>query len=115
MTTAITLRRTASTTTGRRRRRRARDVVPAAPAAIAFTWANRRPGTAGFARWTAAVGQRIEEDGLAATSRELDNLVAVARRLGVAPVAVDVLADSTEAEPARSQAFALVVSALVAP
>lgn len=102
-----------STIKVRRRWRRPRDVVAAEPAAVEFTWANRRPGTAGFARWTAAVGQRIDEHGLAATTHELDNLVAVARRLGVAPVATDVLADSTQPEPARHRAFAHVVSALV--
>jgi hypothetical protein len=109
MTTVIT---TAHTTTRRRRRRLATHVVPSAPAAVEFTWDNRRPGTAGFARWTAAVGQRINAHGLAATARDLDNLVAVARRLGVAPVAVDVLADPNQAEPDRCRAFALVVSAL---
>jgi hypothetical protein len=98
----------------RRRWRRAPDAVTAAPAVVHFTWANRRPGTAGFARWAACVGQRIDEHGLAATAREVDNIVAVARGLDVAPIAVDVLADPTQAEPARCRAFAHVVSALLA-
>jgi hypothetical protein len=95
-----------------RRWRRARDVV-ATKSAAALTWDDSRPGTAGFARWTAAVGHRIDECGLAAVTRELDHCVAVARRTGVAPVAADVLADPTQPEPARQRAFAHVVSALV--
>jgi len=101
-------------TKARRRWQRAQVVVATEPGAIEFTWANRRPGTAGFARWTAALGQRIDEHGLAAVTRDLDNLVAVARQLGVSPVAADVLADPTQPEPARHRAFAHVVSALVA-
>lgn len=93
-------------------RRRARDVVAIKPAA-ALTWDDRPPSTAGFPRWAAAVGHRIDEHGLAAVTRELDHVVAVARRHGVAPVAADVLADSTQPEPARQRAFAHVVSALV--
>jgi hypothetical protein len=108
-TNAITAARP---TTARRRWRRVREVVPSAPPAIEFTWDNRRPGTAGFRRWTVALGERIESHGLAATSGDVDNLVAVARRLGVASAAADVLADPSEPEPARCQAFALVVSAL---
>ena len=91
-----------------RRRRRARPVVH-------FTWDNRCPGTAGFARWTAFVGQRISEHGLTAAAREVDTLVAVARRLGIASAAVDVLADDTQPEPARCRAFAHTVSALTRP
>ena len=105
---------TARTPAARRRWRRAPDVAAAEPTLVHFTWANRRPGTAGFARWTDFVGQRIAEHGVTATGREVDNLVAVARRLGVAPVAVDVLADATQAEPARCRAFAHVVSAVAA-
>lgn len=105
---------TARTPAVQRRWRRAPDSVTAAPAMVHFTWANRRPGTAGFARWAAFIGQRIDEHGLIATAREVDNLVAVARGLGVAPVAVDVLADATQAEPARCRAFAHVVSAVAA-
>jgi len=114
MTTSITLRSTAHSTAPRPwRRRRAQDLVSSPPADVEFTWDNRRPGTAGFARWTAAVGQRIDEHGLDRSTRDLDNLIGVARRLGVAPVAVDVLADATQPDPARLRAFALVVSALV--
>jgi hypothetical protein len=82
---------------------------------VHFTWDNRRPGTAGFARWTAFVGQRIDEHGLTAAAREVDALVAVARTLGIASVAVDVLADDTQPEPARYRAFARTVSALTRP
>jgi hypothetical protein len=111
---AITLRSTAHSTARRRWRwRRAQDLVSSPPADVAFTWDNRRPGTAGFARWTAAVGRRIDEHGLDHSTRDLDNLIGVARQLGAAPVAVDVLADSTQPDPARLRAFALVVSALV--
>jgi hypothetical protein len=111
MTTA-TLPITATTSTARRRWRRTQDIATSEPASIEFTWANRRPGTAGFARWTAFVGQRINDHGLVAATREVDNLVEVARQLAVATVAVDVLSDSTQPEPARCRAFAVVVSAL---
>ena len=84
------------------------------PAIVEFTWANRRPGTAGFARWTAQLGERIDERGLAETAGDLDKLVGTARALGVALVAADVLADPTQPEPARHRAFAHVVSALLA-
>jgi hypothetical protein len=114
MTTALTLRPTATAPTWWRRcSRRGHDVIVSAPADIEFTWANRRPGTPGFARWTAAVGQRIDAHGLAATANDVDTLIGVARRMGVAPVAVDVLADPTESDPARRGAFAAVVAALV--
>jgi hypothetical protein len=109
--TAIAIARTLP---ARRRWRRAPDVA-AAPAVVHFTWDNRRPGTAGFARWTAFVGQRINEHGLTAAAREVDALVAVARTLGIASVAVDVLADGTQTEQARCQAFAHTVSALTRP
>jgi hypothetical protein len=102
------------TPAARRRWRRASDIA-VGPAVVHFTWDNRCPGTAGFARWTAFVGQRIDEHGLAAAAREVDTLVAVARRLGIASVAVDVLADDTQAEPARCRAFAHTVSALTRP
>jgi hypothetical protein len=100
-------------TTRRRRWGRAQDVVASPPTDIEFTWSNRRPGTAGFALWAAAVGQRIADDGLDNSTRDLNNLIGVARRMGVAPVAVDVLADPTEPDTARMRAFAAVVSALV--
>jgi hypothetical protein len=102
---------TVRTSAARRGWRRAPDVA-AGPAVVHFTWDNRCPGTAGFARWTAFVGQRIDEHGLAAAAREVDTLVAVARTLGIDSVAVDVLADDTQAEQARCRAFAHTVSAL---
>ena len=102
------------TPAARRGWRRASDVA-AGPAVVHFTWDNRCPGTAGFARWTAFVGQRISEHGLTAAAREVDTLVAVARRLGIESVAVDVLADDTQPEPARCRAFAHTVSALTRP
>ena len=114
MTTALTLRPTETASTWRRwRSRRAHDVVVSAPADIEFTWANRRPGTPGFARWTAAVGQRIDAHGLASTADDVDNLIGVARRMGVPSVAVDVLADPIASDPARRRAFTAVVAALV--
>ena len=102
-----------ATKTRRRWRRDRHVVVETEPAAFEFTWSNRRPGTAGFARWAVFVGRRIAEDGLAAHTRELDNLVAVARRLGVAQVEVDVLVDPSEPESARRRVVAHVVSSLV--
>ena len=102
------------TPAARRRWRRAPDVATA-PTVVHFTWDNRCPGTAGFARWTAFVGQRISEHGLTAAAREVHTLVAVARRLGIASAAVDVLADDTQPEPARCRAFAHTVSALTRP
>jgi hypothetical protein len=114
MTAATTIRLNA-VTTGRRGRRwgHAQDVVVSPPADIEFTWANRRPGTAGFSRWAAAVGQHIADHGLDSSPRDLNSLIGVARRAGVAPVAVDVLCDPTEPDAARMRAFAVVVSALV--
>ena len=88
-------------------------LVPCGPADIEFTWDNRHPGTAGFARWAEAAGQRIAEHGLNASTRDVDNVIGVARQSGVAPVAVSVLADATAPEPARLRAFAVVVSALI--
>ena len=79
---------------------------------VEFTWDNRHPGTVGFNRWMAAVGQRIDQHGLTDCPRDVDNLVGVARQLGIASVAVDVLADPAEPDPARLRAFAVVVSAL---
>jgi len=111
MTTA-TLPITATTSTARRRWNRTQDIASSEPGSIKFTWANRRPGTEGFARWTAFVGQRINDHGLLAATREVDNLVDVARQSGISPVAVDVLADPTQPEPARCRAFRLVVTAL---
>jgi hypothetical protein len=115
--TAATTIGLSTATAGRRRwwSGRAGDVVASAPTDVEFTWANRRHGTAGFARWTAAVGQRIADHGLDSSFRELNNLIGVARRTGVAPVAVEVLADPTESDTARMRAFAHVVSALVTP
>jgi hypothetical protein len=112
MTTAISLR-TASHSRPGRRVRRDEVISQSPPANIEFTWDNRRPGTVGFARWTCAVGQGIDQHGLANYTRDVNNLIGVARRLGVAPVAVDVLADPSQPDPARLRAFALVVSALV--
>jgi hypothetical protein len=115
MTAATTIRLDAATTTTGRRRwwRRAHDVVASPPTDIEFTWANRRPGTDGFAQWAAAAGQRIADHGLGSSTRDLNNLIGIARRAGVAPVVVVVLDDPTEPDTARMRAFAAVVSALV--
>jgi hypothetical protein len=107
---------TVSTRSGRtslflRLRRRSADVAPKS-VPVEFTWANRRPGTMGFARWTATVGQRLDELGLDAASHDIENLVAVARRYGVAPVAADVLADPSQPDVARLRAFSHVAAAL---
>ena len=103
-------------TTGRtaRHRRGSRAILATEPAAAALRWADRRPRPAGFDGWAAAVGQRLEDRGLAAITGDLDELVTRARRLGVARVAADVLADVSQPEPARYRAFAHVVAALVA-
>jgi hypothetical protein len=114
MATAIVIHPTNRTPVRRRRRlRRYPGVTAAPPADIEFTWDNRRPGTAGFARWSAAVGQRIDQHGLAESTRDIDNLVGVARRYGVSSTVVDVLADPSEPDPARLRAIARIVSALV--
>ncbi len=106
--------RSATTPKIRRWRRQVRSAVVAEPAVVELTWANRRPGTDGFARWTAQLGARIDEQGLDAVADEVDELVSTARRHGVAIVATAVLADPAQPEPARHRAFAHVVSALVA-
>ena len=95
-------------------RRQARAAVVAEAPVVEFTWANRRPGTDGFARWTAQLGARIDEHGLDAVADDVAKLVATARRHGVALVAAGVLADPAQPEPARHRAFAHVTSALVA-
>ena len=95
-------------------RRQARAAVVAEAPVVEFTWANRRPGTDGFARWTAQLGARIDEQGLDAVADDVAKLVATARRHGVALVATAVLADPAQPEPARHRAFAHVTSALVA-
>ena len=100
--------------TGRRgRRTRTAAEAAAAPPRIELTWSNRHPGSPGFERWAAYVGHHIDQHGLAATAAAIDALVILANQLDVAPVAVAVLADPTEPEPARLRAFARVVRALV--
>jgi hypothetical protein len=79
---------------------------------VEFTFGNRRPGSLGFARWTACVGQRIADHGLAANARDIDSLVGAALTAGVVPAAVGVLADPAEPDVARFRAFAVVASAL---
>ena len=91
--------RSATTPKLRRSRRQVRSVVVAEPAVVELTWANRRPGTDGFARWTAQLGARIDEQGLDAVADEVDELVSTARRHGVAIVATAVLADPAQPEP----------------
>jgi hypothetical protein len=113
MTTAITLRSTARHSTRRRWSWRRTHHTALAPAAdVEFTWDNRIPASAGFNRWIAAVGHRVDRYGLSGCARDVDNLVGVARQLGVATVAVDVLADPAEPDPARVRALSVVVSAL---
>ncbi len=86
-----------------------------APSPVELTWSNRRPGSPGFARWAEYAGERIDAQGLSATTREVQALVTLARELGVTPVAVDVLADASQPEPARLRAFAHVVQAVLRP
>jgi hypothetical protein len=43
----------------------------------------------------------------------MENLVARARQLGIAPMLIDLLADSTQPEPARHRALVYIKSALV--
>jgi hypothetical protein len=113
MTTAINVRPAAHHTTRRHWSwRRTHDLVPAPAADVELTWDNRHPGTDGFNRWMAAVGQRVDRYGLTDCAFDVDNLVGVARQQGIASVAVDVLADPAEPDPARLRAFAVVVSAL---
>ena len=89
--TAPSHRTETTTITATSRRRPTRHVATPAPGPVEFTWANRRPGTAGFARWMADLGRRIDEHGLTGCAHDVDNLVTVAVRLGVAPIAVAVL------------------------
>jgi hypothetical protein len=113
MTTAIQLRSTARHSTRRRWSWRRTHELALAPAAdIEFTWDNRHPGSAGFSGWIAEVGHRIDRYGLSGCARDVDNIVGAARQLGVATVAVDVLADPGEPDPARLRALSVVVSAL---
>ncbi len=100
--------------TARHHHRGNRALLATEPAAAALRWADRRPRPAGFDGWAGAVGQRLEDRGLAAVTGDLDELVTLARRLGVARVAADVLVDAAQPEPARYRAFAHVVAALVA-
>jgi hypothetical protein len=113
MTTAIVHHPSIPTPDRRRWRLRRAPNTAAAPADIEFTWDNRRPGTIGFARWAAAVGQRIDRHGLSESSRDVNNLIGIARRSEVSSTVADVLADSNEPDPARLRAFASIVSALV--
>jgi hypothetical protein len=113
MTTAITLRSKARHTTRRRwswRRTQATALAPAQD--IEVTWYNRNPGSPGFHRWIAAVGHRVDRNGLADCARDVDLVVGLARQLGVASVAADVLADPAEPDPARLRALSVVVSVL---
>ena len=114
-TTTVATKSTRARTRPRGRRTRPASTLEIAPQAVELTWANRRPGSAGFARWAAYIGEQIDQHGLAATAPAIDALVILADQLGVVPVAVRVLADPTEPEPARLRAFAHVVQALVEP
>ena len=117
MTFALPMR-TAPAATGwwasrRTRRHATADAPPNKPARVELTWANRRPGSAGFARWAGSVAHRIDARGLDATASEVTALVALARPLGAAPIAVEVLADPAQPEATRLEAFANVVAVLV--
>ncbi len=87
-------------------------VVAPEPAPIALTWGNRRPGSAGFARWCDVVAHRIDAEGLGSLAAEVDALVEIARTTGVVPVVTAILADASQPEPARTRAFGRVVEAL---
>ena len=98
----------------RRTRRQARAVVVAEAPVVEFTWANRRPGTDGFARWTAQLGARITSRAWTRSPRTSTSSSPRLAAYGVALVAAGVLADPAQPEPARHRAFAHVASALVA-
>ena len=99
---------------GRRdRRTRTAATVASAPPRVELMWTNMPAGSPGFARWAADVGHQIDQHGLTATASAIDALVILANQLGVAPIAVRVLADPTEPEPARLRAFARVMQAVV--
>jgi|EndMetStandDraft_5_1072996.scaffolds.fasta_scaffold671366_1 hypothetical protein len=88
--------------------------VAEAPDAAEFTWANRRPGTRGFARWTATLDRRIDERGLDACTRDICKLAAVAIRSAISSDAVQALIDVTQPDAVRRRAFARVISELSA-
>jgi hypothetical protein len=99
----------------RSRRMRATATVASTPSHVELTWANRRPGSPGFARWAAYVRYEIDRHGLAASAPAIEALVILANQLGVVPAEVRMLADHTQPEPARIRAFERVVQALVEP
>jgi hypothetical protein len=67
-----------------------------------------------IAEHLASVGARLADEGFDLLADEIALVVASARRLGVAPVATEVLADPTEPDVARYRAFARVAAALSA-
>jgi len=119
MTIAMTTSAAAGLVRGPSIRRRWRPVaieaVTAPSAPVELTWSNRRPGSPGFAGWAEYAGERIDAHGLSAATHEVQALVTLARSLGAAPVAVEVLADASQPEPARLRAFAHVVQAILRP
>ena len=115
----LALRTTNPTGTTRRTRtvsrwwhRATAEVVAPEPAPIALTWGNRRPGSAGFARWCDFVAHRIDAEGVGSHSAEIDALVEIARSAGAVPEVTAILADASQPEPARARAFGRVVEAL---
>jgi hypothetical protein len=88
--------------------------VVAEPTPVELRWPSRRwSGSPWFARWATYVGECIDAHGLSSVTREIDALVALARPLGVAPIAAEVLADQAQTEATRIRAFARLVQALI--
>jgi hypothetical protein len=93
---------------------RGRWTPVAEPTPVELRWPSRRwSGSPWFARWATHVGECIDAYGLGSVQRELDALVALARPLGVAPIAAEVLGDATQPEHTRIRAFARLVQALI--
>lgn len=57
-------------------------------------------------------GFKVDLDGIAAHEDEAEQVVAAARRAGLSPVLVGVLADRTEPAPARTRSFGRLAMAL---
>ena len=98
-----------------RRHATSTTTVVTTPQPVELTWGNRRPGSSGFERWATYLGHEIDEHGLVAVTPAIESLVQLATELGVTPVAVSVLADTSAPEPARLRAFARVVQAILRP
>lgn len=59
-------------------------------------------------------GFKVDLDGIGAHEDEADRVVAAARRAGLSPILVGVLADRSEPAPARTRSFGRLTHALSA-